>query len=85
MLNPFENIVEAFNGLKNKNIRFNPKPWRETTNLTSSTPVTTSNDSFVDLHMEVAKKVDALIEDMEKNQPENQDFSQENIQTTLKQ
>jgi len=84
MLNPFENIVEAFNGLKNKNIRFNPKPWKETTKLTSSTPVTTLNDSFVDLHMEVARKVDVLIAEMEKNQPETKDFSQENIQTTLK-
>jgi len=85
MQNPFENIVEVFSDLKNKNLRFNFTPWRKDTETISTfTPVTTHDDSFVELHMEVAKKVDTLIANMEEKQPENQDYTLENLKTTLK-
>ena len=81
MQKPFENIVEVFSNLKNKNIRFNPRPWKNPEAETSSTNIEPVSDTFVDLHMEVAKKVDALIAEMEENQD---DFTKSNIKSTLK-
>ena len=78
----FESIVEVFSSLKNKNIRFNPQPWKSSETVASSTNVKTSNETFVDLHMEVAKKVDALIADMENE--DSLDFPNGNVKSTLK-
>ena len=63
--------------LRGYNIRFNPRPWlnsQPTTTKPVKTQVlkpqvvktkTVPDKSFVDLHLDVAKKVDALIEQME--------------------
>ncbi len=79
MENPFINIIEALSSIKEKNIKFNATPWKEAEVVTSTTNVNVRNDTFVDLHMEVAEKVDALIADMDENNSTN-----ENIKSTLK-
>jgi len=81
MQKPFENLVGVFSSLKNKNIRFNPRPWKTPDETVSSTNIEPLNDTFVDLHMEVAKKVDELIAEMEENK---EDMMTENIKSTLK-
>jgi len=58
--------------LWNSNIRFNPRPWLDqdtTVEKVKFQPVETTtmvkDQSFVDLHLQVAEKVDALIAKME--------------------
>ena len=53
--------------LKEHNIRFNPRPFSNPTPAFSSQMVDIKTDSFVDLHMEVAAKVDALLAENEKD------------------
>jgi len=63
------------NTLRGYNIKFNPRPWADTTQPTVNAkpvvktqnvaPVQVQDRSFVDLHLEVSKKVDALIAQME--------------------
>ena len=58
------------NSLREYNIRFNPKPWVNTEDLTVEpvNPVIKVEDtSFIQHHLEVARKVDALIAQMEQN------------------
>ena len=66
MENPMENIAGALKSLKNKNIRFNPNPWKTKDDISTTTKINVEDDTFVDLHVEVAKKVDALIDNMDK-------------------
>lgn len=66
-----ESIKEVFSNLKNKQIKFNPNPWRRTEDKTASKNIAVQDDSFVDLHMKVARKVDNLIHDMEQEKTEN--------------
>ncbi len=54
--------------IKNVNIRFNPRPFSNPD--AGSGKVNTKNDSFVDLHLEVARKVDALISQNESEEEE---------------
>jgi len=61
--------------LRSSNIRFNPRPWLnqepsvEETNIQPEINTTMVEDkAFVELHMKVAEKVDALIENMETGQ-----------------
>ncbi len=57
--------------LRDTNIRFNPRPWlnQESSEEVQFQPVENTtmveDNSFVELHMKVAEKVDALIADME--------------------
>ena len=59
------------NTLRGLNIKFNPKPWDNTDEFVQTVPapvvqpVTVQDNTFVDLHIEVASKVDALLEKME--------------------
>ena len=61
--------------LRQSNIRFNPRPWlneetpTEEVQFQSVESATTmvKDNSFVDLHMKVAEKVDALIAEMEED------------------
>ena len=84
MENPLENIAGLLSSLKNKNIRFNLKPWKTEETITGSTNVNVANNTFVDLHVEVAKKVDALIADMENDTEETEDTVLGKVRSTLK-
>ena len=55
-----------FSSLRGKKIRFNPRPFSNPKHIDLSNPKMPDDIKFVDLHIEVAKKVDALIEQMEK-------------------
>jgi hypothetical protein len=55
----------AISGLRAYKMRFNPTPWK-TSQQTWTKKVTTKNDKFVELHVEVAKQVDTLIKQIEK-------------------
>ncbi len=79
----FENITGLLSSLKNKNIRFNLTPWKNEDTTITTTTVNVTNDTFVDLHMEVAKKVDALIAEMEGNE-ETEDTLVGKVRSTLK-
>ena len=60
------------NFLKDHNIKFNPRPFSNLTPaISTSQIVNVKSDSFVDFHMEIAAKVDALIAENEKeSEPE---------------
>ncbi len=47
--------------LKGKNIRFNPRPFSNLKLFSSSKLMTENETNFVNLHLEVAKEVDALL------------------------
>jgi hypothetical protein len=55
--------------LKNHNIRFNPRPWSNPTEITTK-KIEVSETSFIDLHLEVASKVDALLAQLEQEENE---------------
>jgi len=56
------------NFLKEHNLRFNPRPFSNQENIT--TPVVNLKaDNLVDLHVQVAERVDALIAEMETEKP----------------
>jgi len=52
--------------IKEHNIRFNLRPFSSPTHIVSSQMVDARADNLVDLHLEIAKKVDALIAKNEK-------------------
>ena len=52
--------------IKKHNIKFNPRPFSNPNPVISSQMVNFRKDSFVDLHFEIAEKVDALIAENEK-------------------
>jgi len=66
-----ERVKEAFGNFKNKRPRFNKKLWKKTEKPVTSTNVELRNDSFVDLHMKVADRVDNLIKEMEQDTQED--------------
>jgi hypothetical protein len=56
--------------LKEFNIRFNPKPWANSKDFTAEhtdTVVKLQDTNFIQQHIEVTKKVDKLIEQMQQN------------------
>jgi len=59
--------------LRNKKIKFNPKPILDFFHIETKQP-TKVNEKFVDLHFEIAKKVDALIaqydSELQNNEPQ---------------
>jgi len=54
--------------LKDKNIRFNPRPFSKPKQPTIKK--INETDNFVDLHLEIREKVDQLIAEMEKPEQE---------------
>ena len=64
----------ALQSLKNKNIRFNLRPFSNPVNLASETVEVSKEMSFVDLHLEVAQKVDALLAELEHEVQEPQEW-----------
>ena len=84
MENPLENITGFLSSLKTKNIKFNPTPWKTEETTDASTNINVSNDTFVDLHVEVAKKVDTLIAEMEGTESEEVDTIFGKVKSTLK-
>jgi hypothetical protein len=54
--------------LKDKNIRFNPRPFSKPKQPTIKK--INKTDNFVDLHLEIREKVDQLIAEMEKPEQE---------------
>jgi len=52
--------------IKEHNIRFNLRPFSNPTHIISSQMVDVRADNLVDLHLEIAEKVDALIAKNEK-------------------
>ena len=66
-----DKVKKVFDNIKNKKIRF-IKPPKEKKDITiSSTNVEVNNNSYVDLHMKIARKVDILIDDMNQKEEEN--------------
>jgi len=60
--------------LKGKNIRFNPRPFSNPLQESTNTIKVEKDMSFVDLHLEVAQKVDALIAQLEQEQPKPEEW-----------
>ena len=72
--------------LKEHNLKFNPRPFSNPDIVASSQIVDVKTDSMVDLHLEIAKKVDALIAENEGEKlPEFQEvpFFEDYEQTVL--
>ena len=65
-----------FSSLKNKRIRFNPRPFSNPLHKNSPVEVVdVKKDSVVDFYVEIVNKIDALIEELEKeNETEEFDF-----------
>ncbi len=84
MDNPFKNIAGFLSSLKNKEIKFNPKPWKTEETVSTTTNVNVANDTFVDLHVEVAKKVDTLIAEMDGTDDTETDTIFGKVKSTLK-
>ena len=57
-----------FSDLRRKKIRFNPRPFLNPDPIKSSQIVNVETEKFVDLHLEIQAKVDALIAENEKNE-----------------
>ncbi len=66
-----DKVKEAISNLKNKKIRFNKKPKENKDTTITSTNIKVQDNTFVDLHMKVARKVDTMIEEMEQKEEEN--------------
>ena len=70
-----ESGLGIFTSIMNKNIRFNPRPWSNSTSI-SSKKIEVKEWKFIDLHAEVAGEVDALIAANEKElSPEELDLN----------
>ena len=67
-------VARVFGLLKGKNIRFNPRPFSDDIGQNEEVFTIMQNDeqAFANLHLDVIKKVDALIE-------ENEDFFEERL------
>ncbi|MEA2055710.1 MAG: hypothetical protein U9O49_02625 [Candidatus Thermoplasmatota archaeon] len=67
-------VARAFGLLKGKNIRFNPRPFSDNTRQNEEVFAIMQNDeqTFASHHVDVIKKVDALIE-------ENEEFFEERL------
>ena len=66
-----DKVKKAFENIKNKKISFKKTPKQKKDVLISSTNVEVNENSFIDLHVKIARKVDTLIEDMEQKEEEN--------------
>lgn len=63
--------------IREHTIKFNPQPFSNPIPVSSSQMVKLRKEKFVDLHLEIAQKVDALIAENEKDKiPE---FKEENL------
>lgn len=71
--------------IKEHNIKFNLRPFSNPDHIASSQIVDVRTDNLVDLHLEIAKKVDALIEESEKEilPPTEENFFEDYEQTVL--
>jgi len=69
--------IGALKSLKNKKIRFNLRPFSNSKHVENNNFEVAKDMSFVDLHLDVAKKVDALIAqlDQEQQQPQEWDMT----------
>jgi hypothetical protein len=68
--------MRLINFIKEHNIKFNPRPFTNPAPVISSQILNLKKDSFVDLHLEIAEKVDALIAENEKDKiPEFKEVS----------
>ena len=56
---------DTLKSLGNKNMRFNPRPFSSPIGPSSKKIDVAEEISFVDLHLEVTRKVDALIAELE--------------------
>jgi len=66
-----DKVKEALNNLKNKKIRFSKTPEKKTKGPVTSANVKVEDESFVDLHMKVAERVDVLIDKMDHQEEVN--------------
>ena len=64
----------ALKSLKGKRIRFNLRPFSNPTHLSSGRVEAVEEMSFVDLHLQVAQEVDALIASLEQKTQQPQEW-----------
>ena len=64
----------ALRSLKSKNMRFNLRPFSNPMHLASEKVEVPGDMSFVDLHLEIAQKVDALLADLEHEMQQPQEW-----------
>ena len=69
--------------LKQHNMKFNPRPFSNPDQVRSSQIVNLNSEKFVDLHLEIAQKVDALIAENEKDLPEFKEVCFEDYEQTV--
>lgn len=65
-----DKVKKVFNNIKNKKTRLNKTTKKQEPTVTS-TNIEVQDNTFVDLHMKVARKVDTLIDEMDQKEEEN--------------